>query len=85
MSYKKFCKILVSTIDDIINALGDMDLNFSQVGPALVIDVKNDKVDDVKKQIKSIVATNFEAKSSKFCKFNYHDSKLFMQFKRRTV
>ena len=85
MTYKKFCKTLAATINEIEFILGDSDFKYKQVGPSFSIKIPSAKVDKLKDDIKSIVSSNFDGKSSKFCKFNYHDSKLFVQFKRRVL
>lgn len=83
MTYKKFCKTLFTTVDEIQEILGDF--KYKQIGPSFSIKIPSSKVDYLKSEIKSIVSNNFKGNPSKFCKFNYHDSKLFVRFKRRIV
>jgi hypothetical protein len=86
MKNKKFCENLEVAIYSIMELLGDENVKFKQNGSKLTIQLPEKKTNHIKGAIGEIVSASFGCKkASKFCKMNYHESKLFLQFKRRSA
>jgi hypothetical protein len=86
MKTKKFYENLEVAMYSIMELLGDEDVKFKQKGAKLTIKLPEKKINPIKGAIGEIVSASFGCKkASKFCKMNYHESKLFLQFKQRSA
>ena len=86
MKNKKFYEKLEVAMYSIMELLGDEDVKFKQKGAKLTINLPKKKNDHIQGAINEIVSSSFGGKkASKICKINYHEEKLFLQFKRRSA
>lgn len=85
MKYCKFRENVEVAMYSIMEYLGDENVKFTQKGACITIKLGK-KNDHVKGAIDNIVTHSFGCKkASKYCKMNYHESKLFLQFKQRSA
>ena len=86
MKTKKFYENLEVAMYSIMELLGDEDVKFKQKGAKLMINLPKKDDGHIKGAIDNIVSASFGGKkASKICKINYHEEKLFLQFKRRSA
>jgi hypothetical protein len=83
MKEKKFYLKLGQAFEAIDGYLRSRESEYVTHGPSFAINVKDDDVDTLKNDIDGIIKDSFNCKVSKYRKYNYHQQKLYLQFKRR--
>jgi hypothetical protein len=81
MKEKSFYSKLGQAFDRICDYLGSREAEYVTAGPSFAIRVRNDEMESVKDGIDGIIKDTF-GKVSKHRKYNYHQQKLYLQFKR---
>ena len=83
MREKTFYLKLGQAFETISKYLSNREAEYVTLGPSFAISTKEDEVDSIKDNIDSIIRGAFNGKASKFRKYNYHQQKLYLQFKCR--